>query len=425
MNETISSALMAKRAKRVLPFERVALVLQGGGALGAYQAGVYQAIHEAHIEVHWLCGTSIGAINGALIAGNPPEKRVERLREFWETVTEPPVKLPNVPWFTDLPWQGNGQTRYWINRISAFATMLHGVPDFFSLRPFPPVNSAADSPAGVSYYDTAALKATLGRLVDFDLINREPMRLSIGATHIRTGAPVYFENTDDKITPAHIIASASLPPGFPPTEIDGEYYWDGGVVSNSPMQYVIDNRRRYSALVFQVDLWDANGEVPLDIPSANLRALEIHSASRVNISLDQYRKTQQFRYALRRFLDQLPDRCQNDPDVRFLAEEAHVKVSTIVQLKYQSKKYETAGKTFEFSRRAMEEHWQSGYDDTKVALGEPAVLELPNECEAARIFDVHHGWVKQGGDIVQLEPLDRQRGVANGEFRENRQRSAG
>jgi NTE family protein len=393
MTKATSATLMELGAKRILPFERVALVLQGGGALGAYQAGVYQAIDEARIGVHWLCGTSIGGINAALIAGNPPEKRVERLREFWEAITKPPINIPNLPWFSDLPWNGNGQARYWTNRMSAFATMFHGAPGFFTPRPFPPVNSAAESPEDVSYYDTAPLKATLERLVDFDLINRKDMRLSVAATNVRTGAPVYFDNTEQKLAVDHIIASASLPPGFPPTKIDGEYYWDGGVVSNSPMQYVIDKRRRFSALVFQVDLWDADGEVPLDIPSANLRAMEIHSASRINISLEQYRKAQQFRHALSRFLDQLPEKCQNDPDVRFLAEEAHVKVSTIVQLKYQAKKYETAGKTFEFSRRAMEEHWQAGYEDTKAALGEPAVLELPDLCEAARIYDVHRGWM--------------------------------
>jgi len=160
------------------------------------------------------------------------------------------------------------------------------------------------------------------------------------------------------------------------------------------MQFVVDKAQRSSVLVFQVDLWDAHGEVPLDIPSANLRAMEIHSASRINISLERYKKMQQFRHALRRFLDQLPEPCQDDPEVRFLADEARAKVATIVQLKYQAKKYETAGKTFEFSRLAMEEHWQAGYEDTKVALGEPAVLELPDVSEAARIFDVHRGWIK-------------------------------
>jgi NTE family protein len=394
MNQAPSPDAMFKGARRVLPFEGVALVLQGGGALGAYQAGVFEAIHEANIEVTWLCGTSIGAINAALIAGNRPERRVERLREFWEEVTRPPVRIPNIPWFTDLPWNGNGQTRYWTNKISAFATMIHGAPGFFSPRPFPPLNSAAESPDLVSYYDISPLKETLARLVDFDLINSQQKRLTVLATNVRTGAPAYFDNREQEITAAHIIASASLPPSFPPTKIDGEYYWDGGVVSNSPMQFVVDKAQRDSVLVFQVDLWDANGEVPLDIPSANLRAMEIHSASRINVSLDEYQKMQKFRHALRRFLDELPAQCRNDPEVQFLSEQARVKVATIVQLKYQSQKHETAGKMFEFSRVTMEEHWQAGYDDTKIALSEPAIFDLPNVTEAARIFDVHYGWVK-------------------------------
>jgi NTE family protein len=394
MNQLSSTESLGKGAKRVLPFQGIVLVFQGGGALGAYQAGVFQAIHEANIGVDWICGTSIGAINGALIAGNLPGQRVERLREFWEAITQPAIRFPNVPWLSDLTWNGNGQARHWNNRMSAFATMFQGVPNFFSPRAFPPLNAAAESPDLVSYYDPSLLKKTLARLVNFDLINSKPMRLSVGATNVRTGAPIYFENSERSITAAHVMASASLPPSFPPTEIEGEYYWDGGVVSNSPMQFIVDKARRSSVLVFQVDLWDANGEVPLDIPSANLRAMEIHSASRINISLEQYKKMQQFRHALRRFLDQLPEPCQDDPEVRFLVDEARAKVATIVQLKYQAKKYETAGKTFEFSRLAMKEHWRAGYEDTKVALGEPSVLELPSISEAARIFDVHRGWIK-------------------------------
>ena len=235
---------------RVLPFERVVLVLQGGGALGAYQAGVFQAIHEANIKMDWLCGTSIGAINGALIVGNPPEKRVERLREFWEAITESPIRIPNLSRFP-LPWGGNGQARSWANQMSAFTAMIYGVPNFFAPRPVPPLNWPARCPDVVGYYDTSALKVTLARLVDFDLINRKPMRLSMGATHIRTGTPVYFDNLERNITPAHVVASASLPPAFPPTEIDGEYYWDGGVVSNSPLQFVADSKPRGTGLVFR------------------------------------------------------------------------------------------------------------------------------------------------------------------------------
>ena len=270
--------------------------------------------------------------------------------------------------------------------------MLYGVPDFFAPRPFPPLIAVAERPDLASCYDTAPLQATLARLVDFDLINSKSARFSVAATNARTGAPVYFDNLQHPVTSAHIMASASLPPNFPPTEIDGEYYWDGAVVSNSPMQYVIDDASRYTALVFQVDLWDANGEVPLDVPSAYSRLLEIHSATRLNITLEQYKKAQRFRLAVGKLLEQLPEAARSDPEVQFLAEEARVRIATLVQLKYQSRGYEPPSKNFEFSRAAMEEHWQAGYDDAQVALGEPRVFELPHITEAARIFDVHHGW---------------------------------
>jgi NTE family protein len=389
-----STRIEEKRVPRALPFDGVPLVFQGGGALGAYQAGVYQAIDEANIEVSWICGTSIGAINGALIVGNPPEQRVEKLREFWEAITKPQIAFPNIPWLPDLSLSENPLTRYWINKISTLATMMQGVPGFFSARPFPPVNSPAESPSLVSYYDISPLKTTLGKLVDFDLINSKSMRLSVGAANVQTGASTYFNNDERPISMLHILASASLPPGFPPTEINGEYYWDGAVVSNTPMQHVIDTRQRDSALIFQVDLWDPNGEVPLDIPSAFLRATEIHSASRANISLEQYKKMEKFRNALCSFFDRLPKQYQNDPDARFLENEARVKAATIVHLKYQPRKYEGSDKTFEFSRGAMEEHWKTGYEDTKVALAEPAVLEPPSVAEALRIFDVRQGWMK-------------------------------
>jgi NTE family protein len=393
-NSSGSKPVEEKSTRRSLPFDGVALVLQGGGALGAYQAGVFQAICEANIEVSWVCGTSIGAVNGALIVGNPPERRVKRLREFWETITTPQVNFLNIPWFSPVSLAENPQTRYWANKISILTTMTQGTPGFFSARPFPPINSPAEDPSQISYYDTSSLKATLTKLVDFDLINNRPMRLSVGATRVRTGASIYFNSNERPLSISHILASASLPPGFPPTEVDGEYYWDGAVVSNTPMQHVIDNRQRDSALIFQVDLWDPNGEVPLDIPSAFLRATEIHSASRVNISIEQYKKMEKYRHALCSFFDRLPEQHQNDPDAKFLEQEARVKTATIVQLKYQSKKYEVSGKTFEFSRRAMEEHWQAGYEDTNVALGEPEVLEPPSVGQALRIFDVRQGWMK-------------------------------
>jgi NTE family protein len=302
--------------------------------------------------------------------------------------------LLDFSWLPGVSLFENPNTRYWANKINSLATMMQGAPGFFSARPFPPVNSPADSPTLVSYYDTSPLKTTLAKLVNFDLINSKSMRLSVGAANVRTGASTYFSNDEQPISVLHILASASLPPGFPPTEIEGEYYWDGAVVSNTPMQHVIDTRQRDSALIFQVDLWDPNGEIPLDIASAFLRATEIHSASRVSISLEQYKKMEKFRNALCSFFDRLPEQYQNDPDARFLEKEARVKAATIVQLKYQSRTHEGSDKTFEFSRGAMEEHWKAGYDDTKLALAEPAVLEPPRNAEALRIFDVQQGWIK-------------------------------
>ncbi len=395
MTEVPSLKPMAQNPKRLLPFERVVLVLQGGGALGAYQAGVFQALDEENIQLDWLCGVSIGAVNAALIAGNPPERRVERLREFWEAVTKPQMGASSFPWFSNPMWPTDAQTRLWTNRMSAFATMVYGAPNFFSPRPIPPLGSTAEKPDLVSYYDVAPLKATLEKLVDFDIINSTPLRLSVGATNVQTGQPVYFENVERKIAVQHIMASTSLPPGFPPTEIDGEYFWDGGVVSNTPIQWVIGSKPRYTALVFQVDLWDATGELPLDIAAANLRAMEIHAASRIDVSLDQYRKIQQYRSALGKLLEQLPEDRRNDPEVQMLAEEAQVQIATLVQLKYQARKYETAAKTFEFSRRAMEEHWKAGYDDTRIALDQPKVLELPDPSDAVRVFDARKGWITE------------------------------
>jgi NTE family protein len=188
MNQAPAMGPLVKAAERVLPFERVVLVLQGGGALGAYQAGVYQAIQDAGIRIDWICGTSIGGINGAVLAGNRPERRLERLREFWDAVTAPPIRLPNIPWFTEA-WSDNGHARYWTNRMSAFSTMFHGAPDFFTPRPFPPISAAAERPDQVSYYDTSPLRATLGRLVDFDLINEKPLRRFISTISNRRSAP--------------------------------------------------------------------------------------------------------------------------------------------------------------------------------------------------------------------------------------------
>ena len=257
------------------PFERIALLLQGGGALGAYQGGVYQALTEANLHPNWVAGISIGAINSALIAGNPPERRVERLRAFWETISTPP---PGVVYFGLDP--RDETTHRLVNQARAFGTLVAGAPGFFTPRLPPPYLHPPGSPGALSYYDVTPLKATLERLADFDRINSGEMRFSVGAVNVRSGNFVYFDNMTHRIGPEHVIASGSLPPSFPATVIDGEHYWDGGLVSNTPLQWVLDSRPRVDTLVFQIDLWNARGELPRDLMEAELRQKEIRYSSR-------------------------------------------------------------------------------------------------------------------------------------------------
>src|SRR4051812_1318429 len=235
------------------PFECIALLLQGGGALGSYQAGVYQSLAEAGLHPDWVAGISIGAINSALIAGNPPDKRVERLREFWEAVSTSPLGIPYLKSFE----LRNEFTHQLVNQARALNVLLFGAPNFFTPRLPPATLWPGGSADKASYYDNTPLKATLERLVDFDRINAGRMRFSVGAVNVRTGNFAYFDSTTHRIRPQHVMASVSLPPGFAATEIDGEYYWDGGLVSNTPLQWVLASRPRRDTLAFQVDLWSA------------------------------------------------------------------------------------------------------------------------------------------------------------------------
>jgi NTE family protein len=285
------------RKDRPTPFERIALLLQGGGALGSYQAGAYQALAEAGLHPDWVAGVSIGAINSALIAGNPVETRVARLREFWETVSAPPLGPFGVPYNPSIEIPNEFLHRF-VNQTRALGIMLFGTPAFFKPRFPPSFLWPPQRPDTVSHYDVAPLRATLERLVDFDRIKDSgEMRFSVGAVNVRTGNFVYFDNTTHVISPAHVMASGSLPPGFPATEIDGEYYWDGGIVSNTPLQWVLDSRPRSDTLAFQIDLWSAHGELPHDLMEAEVRLKDIQYSSRTRAGTDQYKNMQKLRLA--------------------------------------------------------------------------------------------------------------------------------
>lgn len=365
-------------------FEQVVLVLQGGGALGSYQAGVYQALAEHDLHPDWVAGISIGAINSALIAGNPPEKRVERLREFWETVTEPSL---GVPYFRSLDIR-NDYTRQALNQVWAANILMFGVPNFFVPRMPPPALWPSSDAGKASYYDNSPLHATLHRLVDFKLLNAGAMRFSVGAVQVDSGNFAYFDSTTHKIRPEHILASGSLPPGFPATKVNGEYYWDGGLVSNTPLQWVFDSRPRLDRLVFQVDLWNARGMVPKDLVGVEVRQKEIVYSSRTRAATDQYKKMQKLRIAAGNLINKLPDELRNSEDARLLASESDDKVCNIVHLIYRARAYEGIAKDFEFSRRTMEEHWKSGYDNAMQTLEVPDVMELPDRLEGVKIFDI-------------------------------------
>ncbi len=390
-----------------LPFERIALLLQGGGALGAYQGGVYQALDEADLLPDWVAGISIGAINAALIAGNPREKRVEKLREFWELVSAPPMGPLGVPYYPPVEITDASIHRV-VNQTRAFFIALLGAPNFFRPRLPPPVLFHPDRPDGLSYYDNAPLKETLERLVDFDRINAGPMRFSVGAVHVRSGNFIYFDSTTHRIRLEHIMGSGSLPPGFPPTEIDGEYFWDGGLVSNTPLQWVLDSRPRRDTLAFQVDLWQAAGKVPLTFNDASMREKEIRYSSRTRAATDQYRSMQKLRIAVGELLKDLPEELRDRPEVKLLEAEADDKVCNIIQLIYHSKSYEGLAKDFEFSRRTMEEHWRSGYNDAIRTLSHPEVLECPGRAEGVRTFDVARITLQKHHSTLATEPCAKE-----------------
>jgi NTE family protein len=383
MTAATPSKAKPNRLAKHPPFECIALLLQGGGALGSYQAGVYEALAEANLHPEWVAGISIGSVNAALIAGNPPEARVERLRDFWESVCTSPL---GIPYFKSIEITDNF-TRRFVNQTRALNILLFGAPHFFQPRIPSPVFWPSDHADSVSHYSTAPLKATLERLVDFDRINEGNMRFSVGAVNVRTGNFTYFDSTTHRIGPSHVIASGSLPPGFPATEIDGEYYWDGGLVSNTPLQWVLDSRPRQDTLAFQVDLWNSDGELPHDLVETEVRQKEIQFSSRTRAATDQYKKAQKLRLAVADLIKELPDQLRGQASVKMLEAEADEKICNIVHLIYHAKKYEGIAKDYEFSRRTMEEHWQAGYDDAVRTLIHPEVLQRPDKLEGVRTFD--------------------------------------
>ena len=364
------------------PFERIALILSGGGALGSYQAGVYQALAERNLHPDWVAGISIGAVNAALIAGNPPERRVDRLREFWETVSGPPS---GVRYFAGL--KIHDSFRRIVNHGRSLDALLRGAPGFFKLRVPPPYLHQNSRLETLSYYDVTPLKSTLGRLVDFDLINAGATRFTACAVNVRTGNVVPFDNTTCQICPEHVMASGSLPPALPTIKIGSEYYWDGGLVSNTPLQWVLDTPPRKDTLAFQVDLWNACGDLPGNFVESEVREKDILFSSQTRMATEQFKKRQILRRAAAKLLAKMPRELLQTPEAETLAAEADEKVHNVIQLSYR-KHYTGNFKDYEFSRSTMEEHWKSGYRDAVRTLRHPEVLQRPSGGDGFFTFDL-------------------------------------
>jgi NTE family protein len=357
-------------------YDHEILLLQGGGALGAYQCGVYEGLAEQGVTPNWFVGISIGAVNSALLAGNPPERRVERLRAFWDRASafstfEPPA------WFEPM--------RPMLGRLNFATVAAWGIPGFFKPRALPPDLATSGTPEALSYYDTAPLKRTLEELVDFDLINRRAVRLSLGSVNVRTGESVYFDNFKTKIRPEHVLASGALPPGFPAIHIDGEYYYDGGLVSNTPLTYIVDEKPLNTALIFQVNLFNAHGPLPRTLDEAMERVKDIQFSSKQRFNTQKVRELQEMRAALGRLLAKLPSNLKGDPDAVKLAPLCDNRDWTIAHINNRRPAQGGQFKDAEFSRSAVLARWAAGLEDIRFSA---ATLELiqPLELGGIRVY---------------------------------------
>lgn len=370
------------------PFECIALLLQGGGALGAYQGGVYQALAEASIQPNWIAGISIGALNSAIIAGNPPERRVQRLREFWEHITHDfflgwTTSAQNIVTNGDAARRALGQ----FSTSVAFAT---GAPGFFAPRGVVPWLMPDGAKEATSFYDTSQLKNTLERLIDFDRINSQAgtVRLSIGAVNVKSGNFTYFDTAMHTIRPEHVMASGAMPPGLPAIEIEGEFFWDGGLISNTPLQWLVENLRHVDTLAFQVDLWSAKGSLPHNMAEVITRQKEIQYSSRTRDQTTRFKQAQKMRHAISNLLDQLPEDLKNRPEAKLLETQADCSAYNLIHLIYHTQKYEGLCKDCEFSRLGMEDHWHAGYNDTLRTLRHPETLHRHSENCGIFTFDI-------------------------------------
>jgi NTE family protein len=359
------------------------LVLQGGGALGAYQAGVFEGLVEAGLSPNWVTGVSIGGINAALIAGNKPDRRVGRLRDFWNVVSS-----GVLGYLSEKKYPAADPLGGVLNRMSASASATFGVPGFYAPRIPPAVLMPAGSMEALSIYDAAPLRSTLEEFIDFELINRRETRLSLGAVNIETGNSTYFDSLQTPIRPEHVLASGALPPAFAPVEIDGQCYWDGGIVSNTPLWYVLDNSPPMRALIIQVDLFSATGERPRTLDQAMERHKDIMYSSKTRFNTTRVRELQRLRNPLHRLLQKLPEDLKLDADAKALSALCSGTHVDIVHFINRHRAPSSFSKDYEFSRTSMLQRWEAGLVDVRHSVAHPEWLKRSQLAEGIQVYDL-------------------------------------
>ena len=387
MDQAHSQARLPAPDWRPQGCRRVALVLQGGGALGAFQAGVYEAMQEAGIGLDWIAGVSIGAVNGALIAGNPPERRLPALREFWETVTTERL----WPYGLDLPevLDAGDWVRQWRHEASAALTMLQGQPGFFTPNVPNPWLSAPGSKTATAFYDSTPLRGTLRRLVDWGRLNNGATRFSVGAVEVSSGNFAYFDNATTRIGEEHVMASGALPPALPMVRVGGQHFWDGGLVSNTPLAHLLENLEERNTLAFQVDLFSARGAVPRSMPAVLSRQKDIQYSSRTRMVTDAYRRLRALELELRRALALVPEDRLDEGQRALKQRLERLPEVVILHLIYRQQAHEGQAKDYEFSTGAMREHWRAGLEDTRATLRHGHWLAMPPPGSGIQVHDVH------------------------------------
>lgn len=347
------------------------LVLQGGGALGAYQGGAYEGLVRHGVGIDWIVGTSIGAINGAIIAGNRPEQRTEKLRAFWQRVAHDAPAI--FPFFNTPDW-----LRPWSQATKVWDTLSNGIPGFFVPRAPGAWSFNHNVPSKqASFYDTSPLEATLNELVDFKYLNAGHVRLTVSAVNIATGQLTKFDNSVDKMTARHIMASGALPPGFPPVEIDGASYWDGGIYSNTPIDIVLDDAERRDTLCFMIDLWDPTEAVPTSIAEAITRQKDIQYASRSTEHLEDHERMQNLRRAIQLLSERLPEKERKSAEVKRLMARGCSSTINIVRLIMKALPGDDQNKDIDFASATLETRWQAGIGDAERALAHKSWLSAP------------------------------------------------